>query len=115
MWTNFIHDPLIAPALVGFGAFSLVFLIIALWSLFWKSLALWHAAKNRQRLWFIALLIINTVGILEIVYLAWFAKDASGENSDKLFPFLSGMREKMSAQMKSSPAPKEASAESKAE
>lgn len=97
MWTNFAHDPLIAPALVGFGAFSIVFLIIALWSLAWKAMALWHAAKNRQRLWFIALLIINTAGILEIVYLAWFAKDASNENSEKLFPYMNDIRAKVTS------------------
>ena len=36
------------------------------WSLFWKGLALWHAAKRSQPWRFIALLVVNTVGILEI-------------------------------------------------
>jgi len=49
-------------------------LLIAVWTLFWKGLALWQAAKNDQRNWFIAILIINTLGILEIIYLQWFAK-----------------------------------------
>jgi len=46
--------------------------IIALWTVVLKGFALWHAAKNEQNWWFIALLIINTLGILEIVYLIWF-------------------------------------------
>ncbi len=50
-------------------------LLIIVWSLFWKGLALWRASKDNQRYWFIALLIINTVGILEIIYLLRFAKD----------------------------------------
>jgi hypothetical protein len=45
-----------------------------LWSLFWKGLALWHAAKRRQPWWFVAMLVVNTVGILEIVYLFVVAK-----------------------------------------
>jgi methionyl-tRNA synthetase len=42
---------------------------IVVWSSFWKGLSLWHAAKRNETWWFIALLVINTVGILEIGYL----------------------------------------------
>ena len=45
-----------------------------LWSLLWKGIALWKATKNDQRNWFVVMLVINTVGILEIVYLFFFAK-----------------------------------------
>lgn len=55
----------------------ILLLILVVWSLFWKGLALWRSAKNDQRYWFIALLIINTIGVLEIIYLAWFAKKKS--------------------------------------
>ncbi len=51
-----------------------VFLVLALWSVFWKGLALWHASRRGDIWWFIALLLINTVGILEIIYLFAFAK-----------------------------------------
>jgi hypothetical protein len=44
--------------------------IIVIWSLIWKGFALWHASKRNEAGWFIALLILNTMGILEIVYLA---------------------------------------------
>ena len=47
---------------------------VFLWSLLWKGVALWKAAKLDQRNWFIVLLIVNALGILEIVYLFWFAK-----------------------------------------
>lgn len=53
----------------------ILLLFLVAWSLFWKGLALWRAAKNDQRNWFIAILIVNTVGILEIIYLGWFAKE----------------------------------------
>jgi hypothetical protein len=45
-----------------------------IWSLFWKGVALWRAAKNEQRNWFVVILILNTFGIIEIVYLFKFAK-----------------------------------------
>ena len=50
------------------------FLVIALWTICWKGLALWHAARRNDTWWFVALLVINTVGILEIVYLFLYAK-----------------------------------------
>ncbi len=49
-------------------------LLIVAWSMFWKGWALWRAARNDQKYWFIAILLINTLGILEIIYLYWFAK-----------------------------------------
>lgn len=51
----------------------LFFLLIA-WLLFWKGMALWKAARQGHKNWFIALLILSTVGILEIIYLAVFTK-----------------------------------------
>lgn len=48
--------------------------IVFLWSLLWKGFALWKASKNDQKNWFIVILIINSVGILELIYLFGFAK-----------------------------------------
>jgi len=72
---------------MGFGLFggmvfgSFMLLLIA-WTLYWKYRALWHAAKKDHKWWFIALLVINTVGILEILYLYVFSKkmDMSGHD-----------------------------------
>jgi methionyl-tRNA synthetase len=49
-------------------------LLLVLWSTFWKGLALWHSGRRGQEWWFIILLILNTVGILEIFYLFFIAK-----------------------------------------
>lgn len=49
-------------------------IILATWSLIWKGFALWQASRNYQRAWFIVLLAVNTVGILEILYLFYFSK-----------------------------------------
>ncbi len=48
--------------------------VLYVWSLFWKALALWRSADGKQRNWFIVMLIVNTLGILEIIYLFRFAK-----------------------------------------
>ncbi|MFH1832968.1 MAG: DUF5652 family protein [Candidatus Levyibacteriota bacterium] len=64
---------------------SIYFYIVLVWSLFWKGLALWKASKYNQLYWFIAILVLNTVGILEIVYLFGFAK-VKMKLSDLKFP-----------------------------
>lgn len=46
-----------------------LFIVLVVWSLIWKGLALWHASRKGQPWWFVALLVINTFGLLEIVYL----------------------------------------------
>ena len=48
--------------------------VLFLWSLLWKGIALWRASKNDQRNWFVVMLVVNTIGILEIVYLFFFAE-----------------------------------------
>jgi methionyl-tRNA synthetase len=51
-----------------------VFFALYIWSVLWKGIALWRSAKLEQKNWFVAVLILNTFGILEIVYLFFFAK-----------------------------------------
>ncbi|OGI71352.1 hypothetical protein A3B84_00615 [Candidatus Nomurabacteria bacterium RIFCSPHIGHO2_02_FULL_35_13] len=53
---------------------SWVFIPFLLWVLFWKGCSLWIAAKNHKKIWFLALLVLNTGGILEIVYIFFVAK-----------------------------------------
>jgi len=51
-----------------------LFFLILLWSAVWKAIALWKAGRNNQLGWFVALFIINTAGLLEIIYLLAFQK-----------------------------------------
>jgi predicted membrane channel-forming protein YqfA (hemolysin III family) len=53
---------------------NVVIYILFVWSLFWKGIALWRAAQLKQRNWFVVMLVLNTAGILEIIYLFRFAK-----------------------------------------
>jgi H+/Cl- antiporter ClcA len=69
-----------AFGIVGGMFFGLVMLVLVIWTLYWKFHALWHAAKHDDKWWFIALMIINTMGILEIAYLYYFSKKVSGHD-----------------------------------
>ncbi|MEK7533784.1 MAG: DUF5652 family protein [Patescibacteria group bacterium] len=53
----------------------LVLFFLFIWSILWKGIALWKSAKYNQRNWFIVILVLNTIGILEIIYLFRFAKE----------------------------------------
>ncbi len=53
-------------------------LLAILWTLPWKGVALWKAARQNDQKWFIALLIINTLGILEILYIYVFSRKEKG-------------------------------------
>lgn len=48
--------------------------LVLLWVLPWKGVALWKAARNSHKKWFVALLIVNTLALLEIVYIFYFSK-----------------------------------------
>jgi hypothetical protein len=54
--------------------FVVVFFALLVWSVIWKGLALWKAARNKDKWWFIVMLLVNTVGILEILYIYVFRK-----------------------------------------
>jgi hypothetical protein len=51
-----------------------VLLLILIWTLPWKGYALWKSARLSDKWWFIALLVINTVAVLEILYIFIFSK-----------------------------------------
>ncbi len=61
-------------ALLRDPRFVTILLVLAIWALIWKGIALWKAARNGSKPWFAALLILNTVGILEIIYIFYFSK-----------------------------------------
>ncbi len=48
--------------------------ILALWSLVWSAMALWHSARRGHNIWFIVFLLVHTLGILEFIYLMFVAK-----------------------------------------
>jgi hypothetical protein len=64
------------PAIIGFFyAHQWIIPIVIAWSLAWKGIALWKTARNNSQTWFVAILIINTLGILEIIYILFFSRE----------------------------------------
>jgi hypothetical protein len=68
---NGVYLRLVAEQL-GISLFLLAGVLI--WSAVWKILALWKAARNKSLVWFIVLALVNTLGILEILYLFVFSE-----------------------------------------
>ena len=57
----------------------LVLVLLALWLIPWKGVALWKSARFGQRNWFIALLVLNTLALLDIFYIFVIAKNKKVE------------------------------------
>lgn len=55
----------------------IILFLLMLWTLPWKGVALWMAARRNHYTWFIILLIVNTVALLEIIYIFHFARQYS--------------------------------------
>ena len=51
-----------------------VLVLLLMWDLIWKGIALWKCGRQNQLIWFIVILIFNTAGILPIIYLLFFQK-----------------------------------------
>ncbi len=49
--------------------------LIVFWTIPWKGVALWRASKNNHKKWFVALLVLNTLAVLEIIYIYFFSKN----------------------------------------
>lgn len=69
------------PATIGYSLLFLIPLII--WSMVWKGIGLWKAGRNNQLAWFIVMFIINTAGILPIIYLVFFQRKPKEESRKK--------------------------------
>jgi hypothetical protein len=54
--------------------FWIAFTILIVFTVIVKGIALWKAAQNGQKKWFVVLFLINTAGILELLYIFVFSK-----------------------------------------
>lgn len=60
-----------------------IFYLLMLWVMPWKGVALWKASRNSHKIWFIALFLLNTLAILEIIYIFFFSKKKEKDVSEK--------------------------------
>lgn len=45
---------------------------ILIWTIIWKAVASWKAARKGHLLWFVVFFIVNTAGILPMIYIFFF-------------------------------------------
>jgi len=57
-------------------------ILMILWTLPWKGVALWKASKREHKWWFVAILVVNTLAILEIIYIFYFADRNKNESGN---------------------------------
>ena len=60
----------------------LLFVVIVVWSLAWKGVVLWKSARLSHKRWFVILLLANTLGILEIIYIRFVARKYMVETTE---------------------------------
>ncbi len=63
---------------VLFPLVSVLVFLLVVWTLYWKGRAMWLVARKSYKLWFVALLLVNTMGILDILYVYYFSKKRLG-------------------------------------
>lgn len=69
-----LTDQQAAGWLLGSALGVSVFAIMILWSMVWKAIAMWKAARRGETAWYVVLLLLNTLGILDIIYIFAVAK-----------------------------------------
>ncbi len=73
-WDLLIHD--------GYAYVLIILGIVFLFDLILRGIAMWKAAKKNQKIWFVALLFINSVGILPVIYLLVVDKKEKKKNNE---------------------------------
>lgn len=48
---------------------TIAIVIVAIWDVVWKGIGLWRASERGDKIWFGIMLVLNTAGILPIIYI----------------------------------------------
>ena len=59
---------------ISYKAMLFLFVLVIVWSAIWKLMAMWKSARKGSLVWFVVLGIVNTLGILEILYIYVFSE-----------------------------------------
>ncbi len=63
-----------------FYQFLPLIIVLALFDFVFKLIAMWRAGRNNQLSWFILIAVLNTAGILPVIYLLKNRKNKMQEN-----------------------------------
>ena len=64
-----------------FGINPYLLAVILIWTIIWKAFALWKSARKGSKVWFVVLLVVNTISLLEILYIYVFSEIKLGDKS----------------------------------
>jgi len=73
-------DSVVSLFAQDFGISIWMLVVLLIWTVVWKAIALWKSARLNQPVWFILLIVINTLGILEILYIFVFSNISRSRN-----------------------------------
>jgi len=73
----------------------ILFTIFIIWVLFWKIYSVWFAVKNNNKIWFVILLVFNTFGILDIIYVFWILNKSMSEVKKDISKVLNKIKNKL--------------------
>ncbi|MCK4997353.1 hypothetical protein KAS08_03535 [Candidatus Pacearchaeota archaeon] len=59
---------------IDYSALPIWFYPVLFWTIIWKGIAAWKAARKGHLSWFVAFFILNTFGILPILYIFFLNK-----------------------------------------
>ena len=60
-----------------------ILIALIVWTLVWKGLAMWKAARGGHKWWFVIILVVNTLGILDIIYYFFVGKKSMAATAAK--------------------------------
>lgn len=75
MFDNFLQYCSLPPLVLRFAPFLPLLIPLALLDLGLKGWGMWRAAKMHMNKWFIALLVVNSLGVLPVVFLLLTKKE----------------------------------------
>lgn len=71
-WAGYANNAFVPGMLAGW--MTTLIIPLTIWSIFWMGMGLWKAAKADSKPWFVILLLVHTMGILDILYIFVFSK-----------------------------------------
>lgn len=67
-----------------YGLFIFIIITLSIWESVWKAIAMWKSARKGDLVWFICIFILNTAGILPILYIYLFSEKKESSKTEEI-------------------------------
>ena len=68
---------------MAIGAVIVAIVVLVVWQTIWKGIALWKAARNNHKVWFIFFLVVNLLAIPEILYIIFWSRPKKAKEAEE--------------------------------